>query len=155
VLVVLAQNLGGRTSLRLKLGCRRSSGAVGTIALVQIGQNVGGLRQNEISILEDRHIVLSGYLVNLPAHPSAVGYDDSVIGQPQISQFLTDHMAIRAPIDMEKRHSHNSIRLPGNGEKWNAHFDKVLNSPPASFSLRFEVREADGCDSGKRLERLG
>lgn len=95
---------------------------VGTIPLVQVGQNVGGLRQNEIAVLENRNIVLTGHLVNLRAHPSAVGYDDRFIRHPQIVQFSTDYVAVRTPGDMEKSHSHDGIRLPGNGRKWNAHF---------------------------------
>ena len=86
------------------------------IPLVQIGQNFGGFRQNEIAVLEDRHIVLAGHLVHLRAHPSAVGHDDIVIGQSQIGQFLADYVTVRAPVDMIKRHSHDLIRLPGKGE---------------------------------------
>ena len=103
--------------MRLKLGCRRSSGAVGTITLVQIGQNVGDLRQNEIAVLADRNVVLAGHLANLRAHPSTVRYDDRFIGQSQISQFSADHVTVRTPVDMEKSHSHDGIRLPGNATK--------------------------------------
>jgi len=51
------------------------------MSLVQIGQNVGGLRQDKIAVLEDGHIVLAGYLVDLLAHRPAIGDDDVLIGQ--------------------------------------------------------------------------
>ncbi len=90
---------------------------VGTRPFVKIGQNVGGFRQNKIAILEDRHIILPGDFIDLRAHPSAVGNDDLVTSQTHVSQFLTDDSAVRAPIDMEKSHSHDRIRLPGKRRK--------------------------------------
>lgn len=96
------------------------------IPFVQISQNIGGFRQDKVAVLEDRNIVLARNLVHLRAHPSAVWYDDVRISQTQVGQFSTDDLAVRAPVDMEESHSHDDIRLPGNGTKWNAHFVRML-----------------------------
>lgn|GEM_PF-3658558 len=144
MVVVFAGNIRCGTNLRLKLRCRRGSCAVGTIPFVQISQNIGGFRQDKVVVLKDRHIVLTGNLVHLRAHPSAVGYDNSVIGQTQGGQFSADDLAVRAPVDMEESHSHNDIRLPGNGRKWNAHFVRMLKKASSfvlASSQRLNVRK--------------
>ena len=58
--------------------------------------------------MENRHIILPGHLVDLRAQSSDIGDDDIVIGQPQVCQFIADHMTVRAPIDMVQRDRHTN-----------------------------------------------
>jgi len=76
---------------------------VGSVSLIQIGQNIGGFRQNEISVLDDRHIILTRRVVDLRPHSSAVGHDDIFISHSQLGQLFADDVALRTPINMEKR----------------------------------------------------
>ncbi|CUS32468.1 hypothetical protein COMA2_100134 [Candidatus Nitrospira nitrificans] len=145
VFVVFVRNIGRCAGLRLKLGRCRGSGSVGTIPLVQVGQNVGGFRQDELAVLEDRYIILAGYRVNLRAHASAVRHDDSVIGQPQVGQFAADYETVRAPVDMEKSHGHDGYKATRKRKKVKRPFwqdvEKVLQprSPPCRSGFASQV----------------
>lgn len=108
MIVIVARLIWYRAGLRRKRF--RGSCAAGSVPLVQIGHNVGGFSQDKIAVLEDGHIVLAGYLVDLLAHRSAIGDDDVLIGQAQVGQFLTDHFAVWAPVDMVERDRHGKVQ---------------------------------------------
>src|SRR2546430_1313838 len=57
-----------------------------------------------ITVREDRHIVLSGSLVNFRALRSTVRHDNTLIGNAQLVKPLTNDLALRTPIDVIQLH---------------------------------------------------
>ncbi len=116
MIVIITRLIWYRAGLRRKRFC--GSCAAGSVPLVQIGHNVSGLRQNKITVREDRDIVLAGYLVDLLAHRPAIGDDDVLIGQFQVCQLLTDDLAVWAPVDMVERDRHGKVQGPRFKVEW-------------------------------------
>ncbi len=115
--VVRAQGVRCRACLRLKLRDGCGSRTIGVIFLVEVGQDVSRFREHQIIVFEDWNVVLAGDIEDFCAHPPHIRDDDIGIGELQVSQFLSDDMTVRTPIDMEERQRHGDIRLPGNSRK--------------------------------------
>src|SRR3977135_4027611 len=61
-----------------------------------------------ITVRENRHIVMSGGLVDFCALTSTVRHDNTLIGNAQLVKFLTNDVALRAPIDVIQLHREGS-----------------------------------------------
>src|SRR5438445_12660243 len=61
-----------------------------------------------ITVRQDRDIVLSGGLVDFCSLRSAVRHGDTLVGNAQVIQLLTNDLALRAPIDVIQLHRESS-----------------------------------------------
>src|SRR5438094_7574408 len=64
-----------------------------------------------ITVREDRHIVLSGSLVDFCALRSTVRHDNTLIGNAQLVKPLTNDLALRTPIDVIQLHRESPVSV--------------------------------------------
>src|SRR5207237_676622 len=66
-----------------------------------------------ITVRENRHIVLSGGLVDFCALRSTVRHNNTLIGNAQLVQLLTNDLALRTPFNVIQLHREGSpvVRL--------------------------------------------
>lgn len=73
---------------------------------VEVGENLVRLRQDHVSVLQHRNVVLSGHVVNLFAQGANVRNDDAFIVHVEVGQFLAHDVALGTPGDMVEGHRH-------------------------------------------------
>src|SRR6266496_4032823 len=61
-----------------------------------------------ITVGEDRHIVLSGGLIDFCPLRSSVRHNDTLIGNAQLVKLLPNDLALRTPIDVIQLHRESS-----------------------------------------------
>ena len=83
------------------------------VAMVEVGKNLVGFRQDGVAIFQDRYIVLTRHFIDLGTHRAKVRYHDVVIGDVQFAETIPNYRAVWTPLDMIERQCHEYLNEIG------------------------------------------
>ena len=96
-----------------------------TVRLVQIIEDVVGFRQHDVSILEDRNIVLARDFLDHFTHRAKVGHDDLFVFDVEVRQFTAHHLTVGAPGYVIKGQRHTRSVFKSKVIKSESHHEEI------------------------------